>query len=151
VRLVPYNPDSELPGDLDAVDLGDGTLRPVLGSRPGPGGAWLLKLEGVGDRDAAAALTGREVSVPREVLPEAPEDTYLADLLGLAVVDRAGRALGTVTGVESAGAQDLLTVDRPEGPWLLPAVEAFLVEVDRAGGRLVVDLPEGLVDLEQAT
>ena len=148
---MPYNPDSELPGDLDAVDLGDGTLRPVLGSRPGPGGAWLLKLEGVGDRDAAAALTGREVSVPRDVLPEAPEDTYLADLLGLSVVDGDGRALGTVTGVETAGAQDLLTVSGPEGPWLLPAVEAFLVAVDRDAGRLVVDVPEGLVDLEQAT
>ena len=147
---MPYNPDSDLPGRLEAVDLGDGALRPVRGSRPGPGGAWLLTLEGVGDRDAAAALTGREVCVPREVLPEAPEDTYLADLLGLAVVDRAGRALGTVAGVETSGAQDLLTVDGPDGPWLLPAVEAFLVEVDRTAGRLVVDVPEGLVDLEQA-
>lgn len=147
VRLAPYNPGSDLPGHLEAVDLGDGALRRVLSARPGPSGSWLVTLEGVTDREAAAALTGREVSVPRGALPEAPGETYLADLVGLTVEDRAGRPLGTVTGVEAAGLQDLLEVEGRSGTWLLPAAAPLLVEIDRAHGRLVVDVPEGLVDL----
>lgn len=147
VRVHLYNPDSTLLEAIEEVWLEDRAVA-LEGARPGPGGAWLVRLAGIDDRDAAEALRGVELAVPREVFPEEAEDTYLVDLLGLKVVDGEGRELGTVEGVEVAGPQDLLVVRRGESAWLLPAVEPLLGEVDTEAGTLTVNLPEGLSDLE---
>jgi 16S rRNA processing protein RimM len=69
----------------------------------------VAQLEGVDDRDAALKLKGSEVAVPRESLPR-PEDGsfYWSDLIGLAVVNTGGEALGEVKEMFSNGAQDVI-------------------------------------------
>ncbi|MEJ2860573.1 ribosome maturation factor RimM [Actinomycetospora flava] len=108
----------------------------------------LVTVEEVGDRDAAEALRTAELTAP--ALAEAPEDPdefHDHQLEGLAVVLGDGTAVGTVTAVLHGAGGELLAVDRTEGGELLvPFVAAIVTEVDVAGGRLVLDPPEGLLD-----
>ena len=68
----------------------------------------LMKLDGVDDRDAATALTGREIWVDRRhAAPLGPDEYYLADLTGCEV-RQDGRTVGTVRAVLEAGAGDVL-------------------------------------------
>ena len=107
-------------------------------------GVLLARIEGVGDRDAARALRGARLYVARAALPE-PEDEeyYYADLIGLAVEDRAGAPLGRVAAVQNFGAGDILEIERPDqGILLVPFTKAAVPLVDPAGGRVVVEPPE---------
>ena len=90
-------------------------------------------------------MVGAEVLAPREELGEAGEGRLLwVDLEGLEVVTAAGEAVGRVTGLLETGAVDVLVVTGPRGEKLVPL--APYVEVDLAGGRVVVDPPPGLLD-----
>jgi 16S rRNA processing protein RimM len=63
-------------------------------------------------------------------------------------VNPAGETLGEVAGIDHAPASDLLVLRRVAGGTaLVPFVKEIVPEVDVAGGRLVVDPPEGLLDL----
>ena len=76
----------------------------------------VARVDGVADREAAAALTAFRLFVPRDRLPAPEEDEfYRADLVGLAVADQAGETLGTVTAVLDYGAGDILEIARPGG------------------------------------
>jgi 16S rRNA processing protein RimM len=123
-------------------------LREVRDARP-QGKVWAIQVEGVGDRSAAERWVGAEVLALREDLGEAGEDRFFwADLEGLPVVTVAGEAVGTVTGLFETGGVDVLVVTGPRGERLVPL--APYVEVDRSGGRIVVDPPEGLLDVGDA-
>jgi len=105
----------------------------------------IARIDGVADRNAAEALKGRRLYAPREVLPAlaAPDEFYAGDLIGLAVEDRAGEPLGTVTSLQDHGAGDVLTVaGGKRGDFDLPFAERFVPVVDLAAGRIVVELPE---------
>lgn len=110
-------------------------------------GTWLLGFEGYADRAAAEALRGGWL-----VRVQEEDDTdgwYEADLVGLAVHDTSGAVIGEVTGLEVGAAQDRLAVRLNDGrTGLVPFVEALVPEVDVPGGRVVLDPPEGLFDLE---
>jgi 16S rRNA processing protein RimM len=100
---------------------------------------WLVRFEGIEDRTAAEALRG--IVVTGDALASLPEDeVWVHDLIGASVSDRSGTDLGTVVAVEANPAHDILVTE--EGV-LIPIV--FVVE--RGDGRVVVDLPEGLLQL----
>jgi 16S rRNA processing protein RimM len=127
--------------------------RELLAVEPIPGKpACRVQLAGVDDRDAAEALRGHELWLARADLPPlAKDEFYLADIIGLPVErvlpDGRVQPLGTVVGLTSNGAQDLLEVEwQPPGrradTWLMPVVPHFIVEL---GERLRVDLPLGML------
>ncbi len=105
------------------------------------GDAVVAMLEGVADREAAMALRGTEVLVPREALaPLAEDEMYVADLVGLAVVNREGAALGEVVAVDEFGAHPVLRVRSGDGRTrLIPYVAALVDGVDRDARTIVVD------------
>jgi 16S rRNA processing protein RimM len=105
---------------------------------------WLLRFDGIDDRDAAAALTGSVLYAP--ALPSSGDDElWVHDLVGATVLDTEGRELGTVTSVEANPAHDLLVLDA--GP-LVPVTFVTERDTDADGTRrIVVDVPEGLLDL----
>ncbi len=116
-------------------------------------GVWLLAFEEVADRTGAEGLRGtRLVMDPDDaaVVADDDEDTYAeADLVGLTVVDPSGSTLGEVAGLQLGAAQDRLVVRLTDGrEGLVPFVAALVPEVDIAGGRVVLDAPPGLFDLE---
>ena len=105
------------------------------------GGMVIARMSGVGDRDAAEALKGFRLYVPRERLP-APErdEFYHADLVGLRVVDSAGQAAGTVNALHDFGAGDLIEIRRPSGRLvLLPFTRSAVPAIDLAAGSVIVD------------
>jgi 16S rRNA processing protein RimM len=112
------------------------------------GGVLVLKFRGVDSISAAERLTGAEVRIPSAERVELdPGEYFQSDLVGCEVVDRAsGERLGRVTGLEDGGGSGLLRV---EGGLLIPFVRAICVEIDPGAGRIVVDLPPGLRELNQ--
>lgn len=75
------------------------------------GSRLIAKLEGIDDRDAAAALVGAEIAIDRAELPAPPAgEFYWADLIGLAVETEDGTPLGKVERLFETGANDVLVV-----------------------------------------
>jgi 16S rRNA processing protein RimM len=101
----------------------------------------VARLEGIDTREDAARYRGREVAVPRESLPGVEDDeVYLADLVGLEVVNRGGDALGRVADVSQNAAQPILRVVARDGTErLIPCVPAIVDEVDLESARITVD------------
>jgi 16S rRNA processing protein RimM len=98
------------------------------------------KPAGLETREQAAALKGREVAVRREALPAPEEGTYyLADLVGLQVVNERDEALGVVRRVFSNGAQDVIEVAAGERTRLIPWVAAVVKEVNLVEKRVHVE------------
>ena len=105
------------------------------------------RLSGIRTREEAEALKGTDLYADRDRLPPLEDDEfYHADLIGLAVVDAGGNALGTVKAVLNHGAGDVLEVLGPgmKQPLMLPFTRAVVPTVDLSAGRMVVDLPEEL-------
>ena len=143
------NPERFAPGArLDAGPAGE---LEVAAARPHRG-ALLVRFAGVDDRDAADALRGRELAVPAEAVPEAPEGTYYHfQLLGCRVVDAADGELGEVVDLAEDGGGLILVVEgeAPGGGLRrvpVPFVAALLRRVDVEGKEIEVELPEGLVE-----
>lgn len=100
--------------------------------------------KGVATRDDAERLNGIELYVPRDKLPATDEDEYYhTDLIGLAAVTTDGDALGRVVAIQNFGAGDIIEIAPPKGTTLLlPFTNAVVPEVDLAGGRVVIALPQ---------
>jgi len=113
-------------------------------------GRLLLTFDGVADRSAAEALRGTLLVVDSAELPALadPDEFYDHQLVGLRAELPDGAVLGTVEDVVHALAEDLVAVRRPDGGELLvPFVSEIVPTVDLPAGRIVVDPPEGLLDL----
>jgi 16S rRNA processing protein RimM len=110
----------------------------VESSRPS-GSGWVVKFAVVSDRDAAEALRG--LTVLGDATGDAPEgELWVHEVIGAEVRDRAGARIGLVDAVQANPAHDLLVLDTGA---LVPMV--FVVEHEP--GVVVVDLPDGLLDL----
>ena len=115
-------------------------------------GRIVLKLSGIDSIDAADRLRSRHVLIPREERREpGPQQHYLSDLIGCAVVIlRAGTevAVGEVVDVQATGGTDLVHVKRPDGQEvLIPLAEAICLQIDTDAKRILIDPPEGLLEL----
>jgi 16S rRNA processing protein RimM len=138
--IAAYGPLETEDGHIFTIE----TLRPVKdGSRYGSTYGFVAKLSGVTDRDAAERLVNIKLYVPRERLPEpqAPDEYYHADLVGLRIVNRAGRQCGTVVAIHNFGAGDVIEVrlGTRDKTQMLPFDAATVPEVNIADGRIVVD------------
>ena len=124
-----------------------GHILTVEAARP-HGGALLVRFAGVVDRDAAAALRGLLLTVDATALPDLddPDEFYDHQLEGLAAVGSDGVLLGAVREVVHTPVSDLLVLETDRGEALVPFVRAIVLEVDLAGGRVVLDPPAGLLD-----
>lgn len=134
--------------EVDSVIVGAGaeaTSRAIEHVRPGPKGV-LLKLAGIDDRDAAEALSGAPLAVPRSALPALePGEYYLADLIGAEVWGPEGR-LGQVTELRSHPTVDAVVVRLADGRVVEQALAPpWLEAVDVDAGRIVLSSTDGLV------
>ena len=137
VTLHTDRPERTTPGAV--LHAGDRTLV-VASARPHQG-RWLVRFEGVTDRDDAEELRG--ATLVGEPLDDPGEGrVWVHELVGDEVRDVHGHTLGRVAGVEANPAHDILVLD--DGV-LVPMV--FVV--DRQPGVLVVDPPDGLLDVNR--
>lgn len=110
----------------------------------------VIGLSGVETIDAAEALAGHELRVPLERLAALPPGTYYRhDLIGCRVETTTGTAIGIVTDVEGTMGGSRLVVDGGGNEVLIPLAAEICPEIDPAGKRIVIDPPEGLVDLNR--
>src|SRR5918997_5971616 len=102
------------------------------------GGNPVARFAEVNDRNAAEALRGSLITVPRSALPPLEEGEYYhADLVGLPCVSPEGQILGTVAAVENFGAGDILDIEQPDGRrTMVPYRDGIADLVD---GKIVVD------------
>jgi 16S rRNA processing protein RimM len=122
-------------------------VRRVTGARR-QGEAVLLSVAGCDSVEAAAALVGRLVALPRALaLPPPPGHVYPWQLVGCQVVLEDGRPVGELTGLEPSPAHDLWVVRGAGREHLIPAVAEIVVDVDVGARRVVIRPPEGLLEL----
>lgn len=106
----------------------------------------LVKFVGIDDRNDAEALRG-PVFVPQTALRELAEDEFWHhELIGMTAVDKEGARLGVVQEIVVGTAQELLELDTPAGPRLVPLVADIVADVDRAGRTITLTPPAGLLD-----
>ena len=145
VRITTYTADPmAVAAYRDLRRAGGAPGLTILAARPAKGGV-IARARELESKEAADALRGLELFVPRDALPP-PEDEdefYLADLIGLEVLTPDGVRLGRVKAVENYGADDLLEIDPGGGAptWLLPFTRDAVPSVDLLGGRLTAVRP----------
>ena len=131
-----HNPESSALDDIDELVVG-GTAYAVEAVRPGNHGP-LVALVGVVDRNAAEALKGKTIEVPRAHVAAA-DDLLLDDLVGYEVKLADGTSWGKVVGLE-LGAQDRLVIHDHAVERLLPIVDELIAEID-VEDRVVIATP----------
>lgn len=117
-------------------------------------GMLVFKFGGIDTRNEAELLRGAEVRIPISERPPLPDgEYYYSDLVGCEVVEAGTEErLGSVTGWTEAGGAGLLHVEVPgrADELLIPLSRSICIEIDTAAKRIVVDLPEGLKELNFA-
>jgi len=107
----------------------------------------LVKFAGHNERATVDDYRGRFLAVRREELPPLEEgEVYLQELVGYAVRDEADEALGLVSAVYDLPQGPTIEVQGPEREFMLPFRGEYVKQTDRAGRRLVVSVPPGLMD-----
>jgi 16S rRNA processing protein RimM len=137
------------------------TARPAPGSQPDTrdarlitvetvhphGSVCLLRVTGIDDIDAAAALVGRALALPEHDLPEPePGAYYVYQLPGLAVVTEDGERIGTIDSSFSNGANEVLVVRDGDREYLIPLIADVVRGVDLDSRRVVIQPIAGLLD-----
>ena len=110
-------------------------------------GDLLLKLVGCDDRNAAELLRDQLVQVAlKDALPLKEEEYWVYQILGLEVWTAGGEWLGVVREVLETGANDVCVVqDRSGRQVLIPVLKDVVLEIDLDAGRMLVELPPGLI------
>jgi 16S rRNA processing protein RimM len=112
--------------------------------------AYILKLKGVDSLAAADALAGRDVFVAESDFRRLEKGRfYDFQVIGCRVLTPEGTEVGTVASVLEAGGPVLLVVRREEREVYIPFTEAICVKVDTEAGEVVIDPPDGLLDLNE--
>lgn len=150
IRVSPYSQDADALLKVKTWWLDKPALRPVqVRSARLHSGDVVATLVDVKDRDAAEALKGAAISIPRSEFPALPEDEYYwTDLIGMDAVNLQGEALGKVTDMMHNGAQSILRItpvadqqspDAKAQERLVPFVDQFVKQVDVAGKKITLD------------
>ncbi len=110
----------------------------------------VVGIAGVGSIDAAQALAGLELRVPVDWLLPLPEGSfYHHDLVGCRVETTSGEIIGMVREVEGSRGGSRLVVTGARGELLIPLATEICTTIDSPGRRIVIDPPDGLLELNE--
>jgi 16S rRNA processing protein RimM len=110
----------------------------------------IIGVDGVVTMTEAESLAGHELRVPLDRLAPLPAETfYRHDLIGCTVYTDRGVRVGEVSNVEGTLAGSRLVVDGSNGEILIPLAAEICKAIDVGGKRIVVDVPEGLLELNE--
>jgi 16S rRNA processing protein RimM len=154
IKVLPYSASPEalfsskrwflLPPDRGPKAPFEGAVRLKISQAREHSDAVVAGIQDINDRDAAEALKGARIFVPRSSFPTPEEgEYYWVDLIGLEVVNREGVLLGQVSDLMATGPQQVLVIayeqDGKPQERLIPFVDAFVDQVDMANQRITVD------------
>lgn len=113
-------------------------------------GRIVLKFKGFDDISSAETLVGCWVQIPADQAKRLPEGTYFDhDLVGCSVEDVDGNSIGIVDDVLKVAESSLLVVKNLDREYLIPAVESICVRISIKEKKILIDPPEGLMDLDK--
>ena len=111
----------------------------------------IVKAKEIGDRTAAEGVEHMEFFVADDLFVSKPgEGIYLNEIKNFKLKDPEQKVLGEIVGFSSNGVQDLLVVETNGKKVEVPFVDAFIKKIDFKHQAVVMDLPEGLFDIENA-
>lgn len=126
----------------------DEERRPVTIARSRPhGNTFIVRMDGIDDRNDAEALVGGEVVLPGEKVDvDFPNYPLPFQLVGLLVESEEGESLGHLSGVMHSAAHDVYEVTGTERTFLVPAVPEFVLSIDDERGVVVIRMMPGLLE-----
>ena len=143
VKIMPWADSPEFLCQFDTFYM-DGKPVKVLSARPHKTMV-LSQLEGVDTVEKAMRLKGKVLSIDRTGVELPDGRHFLADLMGLTVLDNAtGEELGTIEDILTPPAHEVYVVRGRGKEYMIPAVDAFLAETNVEGGYIRVNLIEGM-------
>lgn len=145
IRVSPFSPTARNLQRGRPVYVG-GVRRVVMRARLDRD-AWILKLEGLEDRQEIEALRGELLETPDgEVIRDDDESFFVHELVGLRVQTGDGREVGVVSDVLQSGAADIFVVKGPEGELLVPAIADVISSISLRDGVIIITPLPGLLD-----
>lgn len=107
-----------------------------------------IKFEEVDTEEDADALMKAELYLPLSILPKLEGNKfYFHEVTGFNVIDENFGEVGTIINIDATGAQELFVIDRDGAEVLIPVNDEFITKVDRAQQQIIVNTPEGLIEL----
>lgn len=115
-------------------------------------GHFILRFEDMSPEESED-LVGSELYLPLNLLPPlSGKAFYFHEVIGFAINDKEQGEIGTCVKMMENGAQPLFVIESPSGDEILaPAVDEFIVAINREKQRIELDLPEGLLDLYKSS
>jgi 16S rRNA processing protein RimM len=145
MKLWSFTQDPAAVASYGPLETEDGKRRFEIEKMRAAKDHFVVRIVGIGDRDAAQSLCNVDLFVARDRLPPIEDDDtyYHADLIGLDAVTPEGVMLGTVTALHNFGAGELIEIATTQGgePLLLPFNDTIVPTIDLAARKVVVVLP----------
>ncbi|WP_281227640.1 ribosome maturation factor RimM [Flavobacterium aquiphilum] len=107
-----------------------------------------ISFEDIDTEEAADALIGNDLYLPLKMLPKLSGNKfYFHEVIGFAIEDKRLGYVGDIQSINDTTAQPLFEVLKDGNEILIPMVDHFLVKVDRENKKIIMDLPEGLIEM----
>ena len=107
-----------------------------------------VRFEDVKDEEEADALLGNHVYLPLKMLPKLTGNKfYFHEVIGFEIEDKRFGFVGEIQSINDSSAQPLFEVLNGDVEILIPMIDHFLVKIDRENKKVLMDLPEGLIEM----
>ena len=107
-----------------------------------------VRFEDVGSEEEADKIIGCPVYLPLKMLPKLSDNKfYFHEVIGFEVEDKRYGIVGVIQSINDSTAQTLFEVLNGDVEILIPMIDHFLVKIDRENKKVLMDLPEGLVEM----
>ena len=153
VFIIFFSKDYSWVGEITQFFLSDSKTLDVIRAAPHKDGL-KVQLKDVTNRNQSEALIGTELYLPEAFFSSGDgESLYLTEIENYKVIDETLGELGQIIGFSSNTAQDLLIVKSVDGKkeFEIPFVDDFVIEIDDEKETIVMDLPEGLLEINYAS
>jgi len=107
-----------------------------------------VRFEDIDNEDDADGIMGCDIYLPLDQLPKLEGDKfYFHEVIGFTAEDQRLGEIGTIVGINDSSAQPLFEIKKGEIEILIPMIDHFIVKVDRDNKKIILDTPDGLIDL----
>ena len=111
-----------------------------------------VRFEDIRTEEDAEAILKKEVYLPLELLPKLEgKQFYFHEVIGFTLTDVKQGVIGTIESINDSTAQALFIVEGKDGQVLIPMVDDFIRKIDRKKKEVLVETPDGLIDMNRST
>ncbi len=116
---------------------------------PKKGKEAIISLKSINDRNTAETFRGKELFCLISDLPQTEEDEfYWFEIAGYSIYDKDGKVIGKVRSLLETKGHDLIAGEGSSGEFFIPIVNQFILEIRHDEKKIIVDIPEGLIETQ---